>query len=305
MSMPTTEGNSERWRAVETWPPETVLGAIADGQAAAIEAVRTAIPALARAAEAMASAWAAGGRIAYAGAGSSGLVALLDALELPGTYGMEGHRLPVLLAGGQASLTHLDNESEDDGEAGAAGVAAAGIGAGDVLVGVSASGGTRYTVGAAKAAKARGATVIGIACNASAPLLDTADIPVSIVTGPELVSGSTRMNAGTAQKCAFNMLSTLTAMKLHHVYDGMMVNVRAENAKLRDRAARIVARAASVDEDAARAALAATDGAVKTAVLVARGSRPGQADLLLSETGGDLRAALARHSALPTGRTGA
>jgi N-acetylmuramic acid 6-phosphate etherase len=125
------------------------------------------------------------------------------------------------------------------------------------------------------------------------------------VTGPELVSGSTRMNAGTAQKCAFNMLSTLTAMKLHHVYDGMMVNVRAENAKLRDRAARIVARAAAVDEGAARASLAATDGAVKAAVLVARGSRPGEADLLLNETGGDLRAALDRLSEFPDGRAGA
>lgn len=289
-----TETAAERYGDVETWNGPDVLSAIVDGQVAAIEAIRPAVPAIARAAEIMADAWRAKRRVAYAGAGSSGLVALLDALELPGTYGFSPEEVPVLLAGGAATLTALDNGAEDDEAAAEAGVAAHAIGEGDVLVGVSASGSTRYTLAAARAAKARGARVVGIACNVSAPLLDIADVAVAVPTGAEIVSGSTRMNAGTAQKAVFNMLSTLAAMKLHHVYAGMMVNVRAENAKLRERAVRIVVRASSADEAAARDALAATGGAVKPAVLVARGRSPEEAARLLDETGGDLRLALAR-----------
>ncbi|WP_244635998.1 N-acetylmuramic acid 6-phosphate etherase [Chthonobacter albigriseus] len=288
-----TEETNERYRAVETWADADVLSAIADGQGRAIEAVRAAIPALSAAAGALAQAWGGGGRIVYVGAGSSGLIALLDALELPGTYGLTTDRLPVLLAGGAASLTHLDAASEDDRDGARKEIEALGLRAGDAVIAVSASGSTPYTVAAAEAARAAGATVIGIACNARAPLLDAADLPVSILAGPEIVAGSTRMNAGTAQKCALNMLSTLAAMKLNHVYDGMMVNVRAENAKLVDRAARIVARAAGVDEAAARAAITATGGDVKPAVLVARGATAAKARQLIEASGGDLRAAFA------------
>ena len=304
--MPTTatEEKSERYGSVETWSDEAILSAIVDGQQAAVAACRAAVPALSRAAELLAATWAAGGRIAYAGAGSSGLIGLLDALELPGTYGMEMERLPVLLAGGAASLTHLDAGSEDDPAAAAADVEAAGIGPGDVVLTVSASGSTPSTVAVARLARERGAKVVGIACNRSAPLLDAADVAVAIATGPELVAGSTRMNAGTAQKCAFNMLSTLTAMRLHHVYDGMMVNVRAENAKLKSRAAGIVARASGADEATARAALEATDGAVKAAVLVARGASPSAAADLIASRGGDLRAALAAQTQSPIGAPG-
>ncbi len=301
MLSPATEAKAERYRAIETWGDAAILGAIVEAQAAAVAAVRGAIPSLAEAATLLAATWTAGGRIAYIGAGSSGLIALLDALELPGTYGLAGHRLPVILAGGAASLTHLDALSEDDVEAARAAVADTGIGPGDAVIAVSASGSTPYTVAAVKAARERGAAVVSIACNASAPLLDLADIPIAIPTGAELVSGSTRMNAGTAQKCALNMLSTLTAMKLHHVHDGMMVNVRAENAKLKDRAARIVARAAHVDEAAARAALDASTGEVKPAILIAAGADPAHADVILADTAGDLGAALARLSAIPRG----
>lgn len=304
MAALTTETASDRYRAVETWPDQDILGAILDGQAAAIAAIRPALPAIATAADLLAKVWREGGRIAYAGAGSSGLMALVDALELPGTYGMAGERLPVLLAGGAATFSALDNESEDDVAAAEAGVIAAGLGAGDVIVAVSASGGTPYTLAAARVAAARGASVVAIACNARAALFDGADVAIAVPTGPELVAGSTRMNAGTAQKCVFNMLSTLTAMKLHHVHDGMMVNVRAENIKLRERAARIVARAAGVDETVARAALAASEGDVKSAVLVAAGVSLADARRRLDDTGGDLRAALASHSAFPNGRTG-
>ncbi len=305
MAAVSTETASDRFRSVETWGDQEILAAILDGQAAAIAAVRGALPAIAEAADLLAATWRQGGRIAYAGAGSSGLMALVDALELPGTYGLAGDRLPVLLAGGAATFVALDNEAEDDVAAAEAGVAEAGLGAGDAIVAVSASGGTPYTLAAVRAAAASGAAVVAVACNARAPLFEGADVAIAVPTGPELVAGSTRMNAGTAQKCVFNMLSTLTAMKLHHVHDGMMVNVRAENAKLRDRAARIVARAAAVAEDAARAALAATDGDVKPAVLIAAGASAADAREFLHDTGGNLREALARLRAFPNDRTGA
>lgn len=291
---PSTEEISEQFRAVETWPDAAVLEAIVDGQMRAIGAVRAAIPALARAARLIARAWRDGGRIAYAGAGSSGLIALTDAVELPGTFGMARERLLVLLAGGSGSIDRLDNGAEDDSEAGAH--AAAPLRAGDVIVAVSASGATPYTLAAARAAKRQGAAVIAIACNSPAPLLAVADIPIALETGAEILAGSTRMNAGTAQKCALNMLSTLTAMRLNHVFDGMMVNLQADNAKLRDRALRIVARAAAVDGTRARAALAATGGAVKPAILVARAAvTPEEARRLLELHSDSVRDAL-RHA---------
>lgn len=288
---PSTEGISDEFRAVETWPDAAVLEAIVDGQIRAVSAVRAAVPALARAAQLIAQAWREGGRIAYAGAGSSGLIALTDAVELPGTFGMARERLLVLLPGGADTIDHLDNSAEDDAEAGAH--AAAPLRAGDVIIAVSASGATPYTLAAARAAKRQGAAVIAIACNSPAPLLEVADIPVAIETGSEIPAGSTRMNAGTAQKCALNMLSTLTAMRLNHVLDGMMVNLQADNAKLRERTLRIVAHAAAVDRTRARAALEATGGAVKPAILVARAAvTPQEARRLLDDSSGSVQDAL-------------
>lgn len=287
-----TEEKSDRYGSVETWEDRAILDAIVEGQAAAIGACRAAIPSLASAARLLAATWSAGGRIAYAGAGSSGTIALLDALELPGTYGMPGERLPVLLAGGDASLSRLDAEAEDDADAASAAVRDLRLGTGDAVIAVSASGSTAYTVEVARQARNHGAAVVGIACNSSAPLLDLADIAVAIPTGPEIVAGSTRMNAGAAQKCALNMLSTLTAMRLNHVYDGMMVNVRTDNEKLRARAAGIVARATGRDEETARRALAAADGSVKAAILIAHGLTPVDAARRIEDAGGDLRLAL-------------
>jgi N-acetylmuramic acid 6-phosphate etherase len=292
MRQAATEEKSDRYGSVETWEDRAILEAIVDGQAAAIAGCRSAIPSLARAAQLLAATWSAGGRIAYAGAGSSGTLALLDALELPGTYGMSDERLPVLIAGGDASLSRLDAQAEDDIEAAARDVRTARLGEGDAVIAVSASGSTPYTLEVARRARDNGAVVVGIACNASAPLLDLADVAVAIPTGPEIVAGSTRMNAGTAQKCALNMLSTLTAMRLHHVYDGMMVNVRAENTKLEARAAGIVARATGRDPETARRALDAADGSVKVAILVARGLDPVDAAQRIEVAGGNLHLAL-------------
>jgi N-acetylmuramic acid 6-phosphate etherase len=287
------DGTGDCSHSIETQPDALILEAIADGQAAAIAAVREAIPAIAWAAAELVSAWRQGGRIAYAGAGSSGLIGMLDAVELPCTFGMSIDRLPILIAGVAPSRDALDNSAEDDAEAGIALVRRFGLAARDVLIALSASGTTPFTLAAAATARDCGAKIVSICCRTSAPLLDLADAPIGLAIGPEVVAESTRMNAGTAQKCAINMLSTLTAMRLNHVYDGMMVNMRAENLKLRERAAAIVARAAGVADAAARSALSITGEAVKPAILVAAGASPELAQQFLLGADGDIRTALA------------
>lgn len=233
-----------------------------------------------------------GGKLAYAGAGSSGLMALADCLELLGTFGIPAERTPMLFAGGTAALLKMTGGVEDDPALAAADLARAALRPGDVLIAVSASGATPYTLAVVEGAAKVGAKVVGIANVAGSPLLGIADVPVLLDTGAEIVAGSTRLGAATAQKVAMNLISVLTGVQLGHIHDGMMVNVVADNAKLRDRAARIVARIAGVEPAAARVALNRTGGAVKPAVLVARGATPDAALSRLAETGGHLAAAL-------------
>ena len=262
------------------------LTRLLDAQAAALEAVRPAIPALERVADAAADALRAGGKLAYVGAGSSGLMALSDCLELAGTFGIAPDRTPVLFAGGAAALLHMTGAVEDDPALARADFAAAGLRAGDMALCLSASGGTPYTLEGAALARAAGGTGAGIANVAGSALLRAADLPVLLETGPEIVTGSTRMGAATAQKAALNMLSALVGIRLGHVHDGYMVNVVADNAKLRDRAARIVCALSGADMDSSRAALETTGGAVKPAVLVARGrTAAGAAEDLASSRG--------------------
>jgi N-acetylmuramic acid 6-phosphate etherase len=288
-----TEAQHLQARGLEAAAPLTVLARLLDGQRGAAAAVEPALPAIAEAAALAARTLAAGHRLAYAGAGSSGLMALADALEIAGTFGIPSDRTPVLFAGGAGSLLALTGGVEDDTDAAARDVSARGLGAGDAVVCVSASGTTPYTCAVAAAARARGAAVIAVANVADSPLLGAADVAVLLDTGPEIVAGSTRMGAATAQKIALNMLSTLAAVSLGHVHDGYMVNVVADNAKLRDRAARIVAAISGADAAAAGAALAATGGAVKPAVLVAAGARdPNHAAALLGASGGHVGPAL-------------
>jgi N-acetylmuramic acid 6-phosphate etherase len=274
-------------------PPEAALARLLDGQGAAIAAVQAALPALAGAADVAARVLQAGGRVGYAGAGSSGMIALMDARELAGTFGISADQTPVMMAGGMAALQSLSGAVEDEAAQAADDLAQAGIVAGDAVICVAASGSTPYTLALAEAARAAGAAVVGIANVEASPLLAAADVPVLLDTGPELVAGSTRMAAGTAQKIALNLISTLAGIRLGHVHDGYMVNVVASNAKLRDRAAPIVAAVAGAGETAARAALEATDGAVKPAVLVAAGARDrAHADRLLAASGGHIEPAL-------------
>jgi len=290
---PATELAEARYAGLDTWPDETILAALLDGQKRALGSVGAAIPALAAAARLAAEKLAAGGRLAYLGAGSPALIALGDALEIPQTYGVPRDRIVLILAGGEAITRNLTGTDEDDAGLAEHDVAAAAIGPADCLVAVSASGSTPYTVAGLTAARAAGAATVGIAGNSGAPLLAAAEVAVLLDAGPEVISGSTRMGAGTAQKVALNMLSTLVGVRLGHVHDGLMVNVNADNAKLRGRATRIVMRIAGVEQSRAHAALSLSDGAVKPAVLIAAGATPAEAGTLLGRTKGNLRAALA------------
>jgi N-acetylmuramic acid 6-phosphate etherase len=273
-------------------PAQDVLARALSAQKSALEAMDQALPALEKAAEAAARALTAGGKLAYAGAGSSGLMALADCLELLGTFGIPANRTPMLFAGGADALLMMTGGVEDDPALAAADFASAGLQAGDALIAVSASGSTPYTLSVCDLAARAGVRVIGIANVAGSPLLQRAEVPVLLDTGAEIIAGSTRLGAATAQKVALNLISVLLGVTLGHVHDGMMVNVVADNAKLRDRAARIVARVAGVDTGTARVALNRTNGAVKPAVLVARGAAPDAAAARLARSGGHLSQAM-------------
>ncbi len=293
MALATTERTDTAYDDLDLWSSRAVVDAMATSQREALTAVSLAGPALSEAIAALAAVLAAGGRMAYAGAGSSGLIAQFDRLELPGTFGLPLDRLPLILAGGTEALKALDGGSEDDEAAGAAAVAASGLGAGDAVICLSASGSTPFTVAVARAAAEAGAVTVGIACVEHAPLLDACRHPVPIPTGPEVLAGSTRLAAGTAQKCALNILSTGIALRLGHAYRGLMVNMVPDNAKLRRRAVAIVARAARIAPDRAEAALAAADWSIKVAVTMAgAGIDAAEARARLTRSGGDIRAAL-------------
>ena len=295
MNVPVTEEAKESYRQIDRWPSDRILSAIVAAQMQAIAAIHDAVPVLVSAGEAAADRMRRGGRLIYAGAGSSGLLAQVDALELPGTYGIEADRVPVLLAGGDHALFAIPSEAEDDADAAARSVESLDIGPLDSLVAISASGRTPYTLAALMAAKLRGALSIGIACNADTPILQAADYAVLIATPPEVIAGSTRMNAGTAQKCALNMLSTLIGVRLGHVHDGMMVNLRAENDKLRRRAVRMVARACDLSDDTVAAHLLDRAGnEVKTAIILHSLSAGTVSDAraVLEAHAGNLRSAL-------------
>jgi len=294
MAMPRTEVVEDRFEGIDLWPTADALAALAEGQIRGAMSVRAAIPALAAAAEQAAACLARGGRLVYFGAGSSGLLALVDALEIPQTFSVPQSQVLVLMAGGMAMTETLTGGPEDVAELGIADIEGAKLGPDDCVVAASASGSTPYTVAGLEVARRTGAVTVAIACNALAPLFGHADIAVFLDSGPEVLAGSTRMAAGTAQKAAFNMLSTMIAIRLGHVVDGQMVNVRADNAKLRGRAARIVSRIAKVGEADAVQALDAADGEVKPAILIAAGAKDAaEAGAKLADHKGNLRAALA------------
>lgn len=292
MTLAVTELLHPAASGLDTLPAAAVLGHLLAAQAAAVQVVGQALPQIEAAAVLMADALLGDGRLVYAGAGSSALMAVADGLELGGTFGVSADRVLLLMAGGLPVDARMPGDTEDDADEGTR--AAQVLRAGDVVIAVTASGRTPYALAVAEAAQARGAKVIGIANAAAAKLFDHADVAIFLATPPEVIAGSTRMGAATAQKVALNMMSTLMGIKLGQVHDGMMVGLVADNDKLRLRAAMMVARISSVDAGLAARALDQAQGAVKPAVLIALGQAPEAALGLLSETKGNLRAAIAR-----------
>jgi N-acetylmuramic acid 6-phosphate etherase len=287
-----TETVAARYRGLDTWSDGEILDAFWEGQARAVAALRPALPAIAAASRALAQRLSSGGRIVYAGAGASGLLAAGDAMEIGPTFDWPDDRVVCLLAAGTDLRPGVRGDVEDHGDRGLAEAQALALTDKDAVIAVAASGSTRYTLGVMEAAAAAKALTIAIANNAGAPMLEAADHAILLATGPEVISGSTRMNAGTAQKAALNMLSSLTMIRLNRVHDGLMVDLRVQNAKLRDRAVGIlVGITGAVREEAARA-LAACKDRIKPAALVLSGHAPDDAEKILSKTAGSLRAAL-------------
>lgn len=275
-------------------PTGELVRTLVEGQRAAQAAVSVAVPAIAAAADAIAARMMQGGRLFYVGAGTSGRLAILDASECPPTFNTPPELVVALIAGGPAAVQEAVEGAEDDADAAGAELRARNLKPNDAVVGITASGRTPYVVGALRHAREVGSHTVAIVNNARSPLADIADTAVELLTGPEVVAGSTRLCAGTAQKIALSTLSTAVMVRLGKTYGPYMIDVRATNAKLRRRALRIVQQITGADETASAAALEATQGRVKPAVVMLLGNCDAdEAERRLGATGGRVREALA------------
>ncbi|MGE5271746.1 MAG: N-acetylmuramic acid 6-phosphate etherase [Thiohalocapsa sp.] len=289
-----TEHPSPRYSAIDLWEPAEILDAMIEGQFAAVAAVHAARPALERAALAIEERLRSGGRLVYAGAGTSGRLAVQDGAELMPTFSWPAERLVLLMAGGREALLRAIEGAEDEAEAAAAAVAYHQIDESDALVAVAASGTTAFTLACLREAGTRGALTVGIANNPDTPILNEAEHPVWLDTGAEPIAGSTRMKAGTAQRVALTVLSSLVMIRLGHVYQGLMVDVQATNEKLVRRSETILAQLTGQGRDKVHEALRQAGGSVKLALLLLEGMPREAAQAALGEAGGDLRAAKER-----------
>ncbi|GAA1900654.1 N-acetylmuramic acid 6-phosphate etherase [Streptantibioticus ferralitis] len=274
--------------------PTMDIARIMNGEDATVAtAVAAQLPRIAAAIDGTAERMARGGRLVYAGAGTAGRLGVLDASECPPTFNTRPGQVIGLIAGGPEAMLSAVEGAEDSGRLAVEDLDALGIGADDTVVGVSASGRTPYAITAVEHARAQGALTIGLSCNADSPLAAAAKHGIEVVVGPELLTGSTRLKAGTAQKLVLNMISTITMIRLGKTFGNLMVDVRSSNEKLRARARRIVALATGAADPEIEAALAATDGEVKNAILTILGDvDAATAERLLVRHGGHLRAAL-------------
>jgi N-acetylmuramic acid 6-phosphate etherase len=287
-----TEGRNPRSAGLDRLDSRSILAIMSEEDSRCAAAVAAALDDLARAADLAARALSGGGRLVYFGAGTSGRLAAGDAAELLPTFGLGPDRVFAVVAGGDAALRAPVEGAEDDAMEGVALVRDHGLGAGDCVVGVTASGSTRFVLGAMGEAREKGASTVLLTCGrpASPGLWD---VCVVLDTGPEVVAGSTRLKAGTATKMALNMISTAAAARIGRVYDNLMVEVRCDNEKLRRRGAVIVHEATGVSPDAARRLLLQCGGEVKTAIVMARtGLDPETARARLAAHGGRLRETL-------------
>lgn len=289
-----TETPSRAHAALDQYPTAELVNVLIDDQLGAVLAVRAAAPDIAAAVAAALPRIEAGGRLVYVGAGTSGRLGVLDSVELYPTFSWPHGRAVALLAGGNGAMFVAVEGAEDDHEQGMADLTGLEVGPDDVVLGIAASGSTPYVLGALKAARAAGALTLGFANNPDAPVLDRAEIGILLDTGPEVISGSTRLKAGTAQKIALNTFSSALMVRLNKVYGNLMVDLKATNAKLVRRAIRLTSFATGADEDAARATLEACGFHVKTAIVaLSKQTSVEQAQALLEAARGSVRRALA------------
>lgn len=288
-----TEQRNPRSMDLDLLSTEEILRIINEEDRSVPLAVAAEIPNIARGVDALVGALRAGGRVIYVGAGTSGRIALLDALEWPPTFGVDPEVIHVVIAGGAAATVQSSAPAEDDAEAGMAEVAKLGAGPRDVVVALAASGVTPFVLGAVEEARRRGSTVVSVSNVPGSPLARRGHVAITPVTGPEVLTGSTRMKAGTAQKLVLNMLSTAAMVRLGKVYSNLMVDVVPSNRKLLARAWRIVAEAAGVDAGEAARLLRAAGGRPKVAIVMAlaRCSRAA-AERRLARAGGHVRRAV-------------
>ena len=288
-----TERHSPRYSAIEAWSPGDILEAMIEGQFAAVAAVRAARPALEEAALAIEPRLRDGGRLAYAGAGTSGRLAVQDGAELMPTFSWPQERLLLLIAGGREALVQSVEGAEDESEEAIRLVRRYEMETRDVLIAVAASGTTPFTLACLREAKGRGALTVAIANNRDTPLLAEAEHAIWLDTGPEPIAGSTRMKAGTAQRIALNLLSSLVMIRLGRVYRGLMVDLKAVNKKLLRRSEKILLELSGRSREEVHDALHRAGGNVKTALLLLEGCDLGEAARMLDRSGGHLRVAKA------------
>ena len=290
---PITEGRVEEHADLDLRPTQELVELVNDEDTKVPAAVRTAAAPLAAAIDAIVERLERGGRLVYVGAGSSGRLAVVDAAECGPTFGLRPGRVLAIVAGGPDAIATAQEAAEDDPEAGRADVASAGVGAVDAVVAISASGSTPYVIGAARAAADAGALTVGVVCTPDSQLGRTVEHEIVVVVGPELIAGSTRLKAGTAQKLILNTISTVSMVRLGKTFGNLMVDVLASNAKLRGRARRAVALATNASPDEVDAALDAARGDVKVAIVALRaGVGIDDARIRLKAAGGSVRRSL-------------
>lgn len=290
----TTEGRNPYTMALDTMSALEIVRAMNAEDATVAIAVGQEAVSISAAVAGIVARFVQGGRLVYIGAGTSGRLGVLDASECPPTFNTPPGLVVGVIAGGRRALTESVEAAEDDPDAGVADIVALDITAADAVVGIAASGRTPYVLGAVAEARRRGAFTVGVACNAGTALAAVVDVAIEVVVGPEVVSGSTRLKAGTAQKMVLNMLSTGAFVLSGKTYGNLMVDVRATNEKLRQRAVHIVREATDLDAHDATAVLAGAGGEIKTAIVVAlAGVSPEQARARIARHGGRVRAALA------------
>ena len=288
-----TEQRNQASAGLDEMPVESILYLMNQEDRRVPEAVAEALPQIAEAVGLMVEAWRSGGRWIYIGAGTSGRIAALDAAECQPTFGVPQGRVVALIAGGDAALTRSVEGAEDDRAAAVKDLEDSSLEPGDVVVGIAASGRTPYVVAGVRYASGMGCPTIGISNNPGSELGAAADVCIELITGAEVLTGSTRLKAGTSEKLVLNMLSTAAFVRLDKVYENFMVDLQAGNEKLKERSRRIVREAAGVTRDEAGELLRAAGGSVKVAVVMGKAGVPADAAReLLAAAGGNVRRAL-------------